>query len=85
MECDESNFVVYILRSTVDGKRYIGYTNNIERRLKEHNSGHTKSTKLRAPFVVSYQETVSSRIEARARERYFKSGAGRRFLSSIGK
>jgi putative endonuclease len=85
MKPDQSEFIVYVLRSTVDHKRYIGYTSDLDRRLKEHNSGHTKSTKLRAPFVVSYQETVSSLIEARARERYFKTGAGRRFLSSIGK
>jgi putative endonuclease len=81
----QSGFVVYVLRSTVDHKRYTGYTNDLERRLKEHNSGHTKSTKLRAPLVVSYQETVSSLIEARAREKYFKTSAGRRFLTSIGK
>ncbi len=85
MEPNQAGFIVYVLRSIVDHKRYIGYTNNLERRLKEHNSGHTKSTKLRAPFVVSYEETVSSVIEARAREKYFKTSAGRRFLTSIGK
>jgi putative endonuclease len=85
MQSGHSGFVVYVLRSAVDHKRYIGYTNNLERRLKEYNCGHTKSTKLRAPFVVSYQEAVSSLGEARARERYFKTGAGRRFLASIGK
>jgi len=63
---------VYVLRSEKDGKRYVGMTSNIGGRLEEHNKGVTKSTRDRRPFVLSYVEVFESRIEARAREKYFK-------------
>ena len=72
-----------MLKSLKDGKRYIGYTKDIDRRLKEHNSGKTASTKLRRPFVVIYTEKFSSKEEAEAREKHFKSGKGREELNKI--
>ena len=76
-------FIVYVLKSLKDGKRYIGYTKDIDRRLKEHNSGKTTSTKLRRPFIVIYTEKFSSKKEAEVREIYFKSGKGREELNKI--
>lgn len=78
-------YIVYILRSQKDGKRYIGITNNLERRLQEHNSGKTKSTKTRIPVDVIYIETYDSLREARLREKYLKTSAGRRYLKEISK
>jgi putative endonuclease len=45
-------YYVYILRSQKDGRYYIGYTTNIERRLQEHNRGKNKSVRRRGPFEV---------------------------------
>jgi putative endonuclease len=42
-------FYVYILRSSKDGKRYVGMTENLERRMNEHESGRVKSTKTDVP------------------------------------
>ncbi len=67
---------VYILRSLRDGKYYIGYTSNLERRLKEHNSGRQRSTRNRAPFELVYYEEYESKSEAMKRERQLKSYKG---------
>ena len=55
-------------------------TNNIERRFKQHNKGENKSTKAYKPFILFYTETYQTRAEARAREKYLKSGIGKEFL-----
>ena len=47
---------VYVLLSLKDGKRYTGITDDVERRLEEHNSGQVKSTKHRTPFKIIYYE-----------------------------
>ena len=73
-------YYVYILRSLKDSKRYIGITTDPDRRLYEHNTGLVLSTKGRRPFVRIYLEKCINRQAARKREKYFKSGGGRRFL-----
>ena len=70
----------YILKSISFPKTYVGITENVQTRLKEHNSGKTKSTKAFAPYFVLHFETNNSRIEARKREKYFKSGVGREWI-----
>jgi len=75
-------FYSYVLKSNVDGKLYIGYTDNLKRRIKEHNTGHTESTKIRKPFELVYYEACIDKYKAIAREKYFKSGFGRRYLKS---
>ena len=74
---------VYVLKSLKDGRRYIGYTSNIERRLKEHNAGTTESTRYRCPFELIYTETYQTENEAKLREKFFKSGRGREELKTI--
>ncbi|MFZ2521883.1 MAG: GIY-YIG nuclease family protein [Minisyncoccia bacterium] len=49
-------FYVYILKSEKDNNLYTGYTNDLKRRLIEHNSGKSKSTKSRKPFELIYYE-----------------------------
>lgn len=76
-------YYVYVLRSKKDGKRYIGITNNIKRRINQHNAGRVLSTKSRIPFNQEYIEEFLYRSTARDREKYFKTAAGRRFLDKL--
>jgi putative endonuclease len=73
-------FYVYILKSQKFYKYYTGQTKNLINRIKEHNSGKTKSIKAYMPFELIYFEEFSIRKEAVERERYFKSGSGREFV-----
>lgn len=73
-------YTVYVLRDS-DGKLYKGMTNNLSRRLKEHRSGHTRTTSRMDNLSVAYTEEFDSFEAARKRELYFKSAAGRRFLA----
>jgi putative endonuclease len=71
---------VYVLKSITDQKFYYGFTDNLERRLSEHNGGKVPSTRSRIPFELVYFESVATVQQARSKERYFKSGFGRKFL-----
>jgi len=73
-------FYVYIIQSEKDGRLYKGMTQNLENRIREHNRGKTKTTKHFKPWKLLYYEEFPDRIQARAREKYFKSGGGRRFI-----
>jgi putative endonuclease len=75
-------YYVYVLVSLRDGKRYVGMTENLERRFAEHCRGSTPSTRHRRSLVLVYSERHSDRHQARARENYFKTAAGRRFLDA---
>ncbi len=61
-------FYVYLIQSQKDKDLYIGYTNNLRRRLLEHNSGMTKSIKHRVPFNIVYYEAYKSEDDAKSRE-----------------
>lgn len=74
---------VYAIKSSVRHYVYIGITDNIERRLSQHNSGRNKTTKPYRPFEVIYTETFNTRLEAREKEKYLKSGTGREFLKTL--
>jgi len=65
-------FYVYILKSEKDKKLYIGYTDNLQRRIKEHNEGKVLSTKPRRPFELVYFEGYKSEKDARQREKNLK-------------
>lgn len=73
--------IVYILESRDDGKRYIGYTTNLRKRLAFHNRGQVRSTKSRRPFALIYCEGCLLKKDAMRRERYLKTTGGRRFLA----
>ncbi len=74
---------IYVIKSLTYDNRYVGVTENIERRLLEHNSGKCRYTKGRIPWKVIYTEKYSSLGEARKREIFLKSGQGRKYLNSI--
>lgn len=73
-------YFVYVLMSSKDGRLYKGQTNNLEKRIVEHNTGKTKSTKGYLPWELVYFESFKTREEAVLREKYFKTGSGREFL-----
>jgi putative endonuclease len=75
-------YFVYVLKSRIDYKYYYGLTNNLERRLNNHNNKEVKSTKSRAPFDLIYYEKVDNIKEARIKEKYFKSGFGRKYIKN---
>ena len=70
---------VYVLYSSKYDRFYISITNDINVRLKTHNSGGVKSTKAYMPWRVVYKEVYKNKMEARIREKYLKSAAGRRW------
>ena len=64
---------IYILQCA-DQTLYVGSTNNLERRLKQHNSLKSGAhyTKIRRPVVLKYTESVRTLANARAREAALK-------------
>ena len=75
-------YYVYVLKSKKDNKLYYGFTDDLKRRINEHNNKEVHSTKSRVPFELIYFENTSNIIEARKRERYFKSGFGRKYVKN---
>lgn len=65
-------FYVYILKSKKDFNLYIGSTNDLRNRLKEHNTGKVFSTKSRIPFELVYYEAYKAEKDARKRESNLK-------------
>lgn len=76
-------YFVYIIKSIVNQQLYKGITVNVERRLVEHNQGKNKSTEAKMPWELVYFESYNTRIEARKREKFFKSGEGRELLKQL--
>ena len=74
---------IYILYSERFKKSYVGCSEDIEARLNSHNSGKVASTKRFIPWRIIYSEEVGTYLEVRKREKYFKSGAGRRKMKII--
>ncbi|MFA5010227.1 MAG: GIY-YIG nuclease family protein [Patescibacteria group bacterium] len=70
----------YVLKSRLDGKLYVGYTNDLFARLATHNAGMVPSTKSRRPFDLVYYEACLSATLARNREQQLKTGFGRAYL-----
>ncbi len=78
----DTMFYTYILQSKKDKKWYTGTTSDLRKRFKEHNSGLSMWTKNRGPFTLVYYEACLSRNDAFAREKYLKSGMGKRYLKN---
>jgi len=76
-------FSVYVLWSSKLNKRYVGSTENLKRRLNEHNKGANRFTKGGTPWILVYREEYSTRSEARRREIFLKSGVGRSWLDRV--
>ncbi len=78
------SFNVYVLKSEVANRRYIGSCKDLEARLKQHNSGKVRSSKGYIPYKVVYSEKFETNGEALQREKFFKTIDGYRFLKSKG-
>ena len=76
-----SMYYVYVLQSETDAGLYIGFSTDLKRRLEQHRSGESKSTANRGPWQLIYYEAYRMRQDAEGRERFLKSGAGRRYLA----
>ena len=75
-------FYTYILKSKKNDKFYIGFTNDLRKRFKEHNDGKSTYTRGRGPYDLIYYEACLEKEDARSRELYLKSGRGRRYINS---
>jgi len=74
---------VYILKSEKNGRYYIGSTNNLERRIIEHNSGKTKSLKYILPIKLVFKKEYKTLIDAHRMELYLKKLKNRGILDRI--
>ena len=70
-------YYVYILQSKKDGELYIGCTNNLNKRIKEHNEGLVFSTKLKKPYKIIHYEAFLNKKDAFIREKWLKTGWGK--------
>ncbi len=73
-------FYVYLLESIKDNSWYIGYSSDLKKRFESHNKGENKATKSKRPWKLIHYEAYSNRIDAKGREKFLKSGSGRKFL-----
>ena len=76
-------YYLYVLRSTMVTRLYVGSTAEPDARLKSHNSGRVRSTKAWRPWKRVLLEEYPDRATAEERERYLKSGWGRRELAAL--
>ena len=75
-------FYVYVLQSDLDGLFYTGVTSDLKARLEEHKKGHVRSTMNRLPVRLIYYEASLSQADAYRREKYLKSGPGKRYIKN---
>ena len=74
-------FYTYVLRNN-ENILYTGFTYDLRKRVKEHNDGKSTFTKYRGPYELIYYEACLDENDARQREKYLKSGRGKRYLKS---
>ncbi|MGD9931491.1 MAG: GIY-YIG nuclease family protein [Mangrovibacterium sp.] len=78
-----SEYYIYLLESQKSGKWYVGLSSNPEGRLKQHNQGKSHFTKGHIPWVLLYSEKIGDLKDARQKEKYYKTAAGKKKLKSI--
>ena len=76
-------YYVYILQSLKNSSLYIGYTSDLRKRLKEHNSGLNQATKSFVPYKLIFYEAFLNRVDAKNREKYLKGGYGRKTIRGM--
>ena len=74
--------MLYVLQSTKDNRWYTGFTADLRKRFKEHNADLHGWTKHRGPFNLIYYEACHNEQDAKSRERYLKTGMGKRYLKT---
>lgn len=73
-------FYTYILQSLENGNLYIGYSHDLEKRIKEHDNGLNSSTKKGLPWNLIYYEACLMESDAKRREAYLKTSQGKRLI-----
>ncbi|UCH20999.1 MAG: GIY-YIG nuclease family protein [Deltaproteobacteria bacterium] len=73
---------LYVLKGK-NGKRYVGITNDLTRRLSEHRSYKTKGSQVIGEFDLLLREEYTDHKKAREREKFLKSGQGRKWLDEV--
>ncbi len=73
---------VYVLKGE-NGKRYVGITNDLARRIEEHRSGRSKGSQIIGAFILLHTEEFPDYPSARTREKFLKSGQGRTWLNQL--
>jgi len=73
-------FYVYVLLSKVDNQFYTGATSDLKSRLQKHDDGQVPSTSKRRPLKLIYYEACLEKDDAIKREKYLKTGMGKRYL-----
>jgi putative endonuclease len=74
---------IYVLESIKFDNLYVGYTNNLVKRIREHNQGLNFSTKSYRPWTIIHYEAYLNELDAKRRERYLKSSQGARLLKRM--
>ena len=72
--------IVYILKNEETGKFYLGSTNDLQRRLKQHESGHTRTTRVLKTTKLVYSENFDTIEQARLREKKLKSYKSKKYI-----
>ena len=75
-------YYTYVLQSKKDKRWYTGCTDDLRKRFNRHNDGEVPATKGRGPFELIYYEACPNKGDAFAREKYLKSGPGKRYLKN---
>jgi len=76
-------YYVYVLHNPEKNFIYIGYSENLRQRVKEHNSGKSKSTKHYIPLKLIFYEAYYKKSDAKRREKYLKTNRGRTTLMTM--
>jgi putative endonuclease len=75
-------FYVYVLRNTSNGQFYTGCTSDLQKRFNEHNNGKSTYTKNKGPYELVYYEGCLNSKDAYTREKYLKTGMGKRYVKN---
>ncbi len=76
-------YAVYILQSEKTGRYYVGHSEEVEKRLRQHNAGESASTRHGVPWRLIYREVCKSRSDAIRRETQIKKRGIERFLRGV--
>ncbi|MBI2639516.1 MAG: GIY-YIG nuclease family protein [Candidatus Sungbacteria bacterium] len=75
-------FYTYVIQSKKSKRWYTGSSNDLRKRFKQHNQGKSTWTRSESPWTLIYYEACLSENDARSREKYLKTGMGRRYLKN---
>jgi len=76
----EECYYIYVIKSLARKYIYVGLTNNVENRISQHQEGREQTTRPYRPYLLILTEKYPTRMEARKREKYLKSGCGKEWI-----